>query len=371
MAMTFRPCVARVQKTKFMREETMKKLATFTATAALAAGFVLAGPGEAMANGDTFCDTGLVPPVGVVANTPLAGSHENVIVLKDAICTLDSATEVKKDVIVLPGGALELRGTTVGENIKAEGAKWIRMDCDFPFSGSPGGCDPGDPTVSVGGNVEIKGTTGTPPKSSNVALSLTHNFICNGVEIQGDLKLEENLKPFSVGTLKFCGRRAVVVEGNLQAFKNKDLLIGTPPGGAASATSKGFFNWIGGDLQVYETASGVVITSNTVIENLQVYKNAVGGGDVTIDDNIVVDGNLQVYENSLMSGAVIVGDATLGAAMGNDVGRDLQVFKNGDVTVKDNTNVPAEGGKLQCKDNLPLVAATGNTGLVVPTECTD
>ena len=154
----------------------MRKLSTLTGVAALAAGFVLAGTGHVMAEADTICDDASTAMFGGVTGAPIADGTTvsgNVIVPAGAICTLGCGTVVTRDVFVMPGtpgGALELRGTIVRENIKAEGADWIILagaDCAADLFDSdlvgywPFDVEDADPTddASVNSNSGILGTT--------------------------------------------------------------------------------------------------------------------------------------------------------------------------------------------------------------------
>ena len=76
----------------------MNKLATLTGVAALAAGFVLAGPGTVMAQDDTICDDRGTPfGVAIADGFTVDG---NVIVLPGATCTLGCGVVVEKGELI-------------------------------------------------------------------------------------------------------------------------------------------------------------------------------------------------------------------------------------------------------------------------------
>ena len=213
-----RPALLSASWAKLREKAVMRKLATLTGVAALAAGFVLAGPGHVMADPETICDDSTAFP-GSVAISPDTDVVGNVIVPGGAVCSLLRGT-VSKDIKVLPGGALDLRATNVGENIQAESALWIILS----------GATSTDP-FEAGSDVQIKGTTGVPGLGtqfdSNVDLDA--NFICNGI-IGENLQLEENATPFVVGdnappfSNSNCGF-PLAVGKDLQAYKNTDITV--------------------------------------------------------------------------------------------------------------------------------------------------
>ena len=209
----------------------------------------------------------------------------------------------------MPGGALEIRGASIGENLKSDGARWIVMGSGW----------------DVGKDVQIRGTTGVPRRQQSSGLDFRSNFICDG-EIVEKLQLIENsdAAPFVVGDNNplptFQGSDLVKCDGGtvvnvkvgkeLEAIKNGNLSIANTD--------------VDANLQVFESRRGVVeIRENDVADNLQVYNNAIlGGGVLRVDDNTVGQ-NLQVFENDDPLG----GEAGVSVS-GNKVGLDLQVEKN-------------------------------------------
>ncbi len=167
---------------------------------------------------------------------------DNIIVQAGEICTLFNTTVVGT-VIVEPGGALALLGSQVDGNVLADGASWMIIDCSGTgctagettattcsdvFYYDSAGCsvdtvyDPIDLT-NVIGNIRITGTTGTPPGGSSP------NYICNGVDVWGNLQLFDNYAPFAVGGSATCdelgdGDSGITIGGNLQAKDNINMI---------------------------------------------------------------------------------------------------------------------------------------------------
>ena len=77
------------------------------------------------------------------------------------------------------------------------------------------------------GNVQITETIGTPPGGASP------NYICNGVDIWGNLQLFNNYAPFEIGGRTTCdalgyGDSGITIGGNLQAADNEDIFYGGP-----------------------------------------------------------------------------------------------------------------------------------------------
>ena len=169
---------------------------------------------------------------------------DNIIVQAGEICTLFNTTVVG-NVIVEPGGAVAVLGSQVNGNIQANVASWIIIDC----SGT--GCTAGETTATVCsdvfifletgcvvdtvydpidvtqvvGNIQITETIGTPPGGA----SPNYNYICNGVNILGNLQLFKNYAPFEVGGRYTCdalgyGDSGITIVGDLQAADNEAAL---------------------------------------------------------------------------------------------------------------------------------------------------
>ena len=221
---------------------------------------------ELTLNGETITfttelSTGIVPDdcypkyAGAVVS-------DNIIVRAGEICTLFNTT-VEGNVKVEPWGALAVLGSQVDGNVQADGASWMIIDCSGTgctagettatvcsdvFYQDPAGCavetvyDPIDVTQVVG-NIQITETIGTPPGGTSP------NYICNGVDLWGDLQLSNNYAPFDVGGRTTCdalgyGDSGITIGGNLQAADNEDMIFWGP----ALYVSD---NTISGNLQCY------------------------------------------------------------------------------------------------------------------------
>jgi hypothetical protein len=176
------------------------------------------------------------------------GSFDDVKVPSGATCTLDGS-KVKGNVQVESGGALVTTGTRVESDIQADEARYIQI-----LAGT-----------QVGGNVQIKKTTGVPPLAAA-------NQVCD-TKIGGDLQLDESEAPFEIGCSG--GNR---VNGNLQ-IDDSDVQSGT----IVVAN-----NGVRGDLQYKDnrTRSSADISDNTIGQNLQCSDNnpiPMGSGNVAGD----------------------------------------------------------------------------------------
>ena len=161
---------------------------------------------------------------------------DNIIVQAGEICTLYNTTVVG-NVIVEPGGALALLGSQVNGNVLAYGAAWMIIDCSGTgctagettattcsdvFFHDSAGCvvdtvyDPIDITHVIG-NIQITGTTGIPPGGYST------NYICNGVDVWGNLQIFENHAPIAVGGRSICDS-GITISGNLQAVDNINMI---------------------------------------------------------------------------------------------------------------------------------------------------
>ena len=197
----------------------------------------------------------------------------DIIVHAGEICTLFNTT-VEGNVKVEPWGALAVLGSQVDGNVQADGASWMIIDCSGTgctagettatvcsdvFYQDPAGCvvdtvyDPIDITQVVG-NIQIDGTIGTPPGGASP------NYICNGVDLWGNLQLFNNYAPFEVGGRTTCdtlgyGDSGITIGGDLQAADNEAALYFSD-------------NTISGDLQC---------SSNIVPATGELYSNTVTG----------------------------------------------------------------------------------------------
>jgi hypothetical protein len=116
---------------------------------------------------------------------------------------------------------------------------------------------------------------------------------------------------------------------------------------------------IAGNVHISESTAGAfafVIFDTSVLGNVIFQKNS---GPTDISENII-GGELQIFDNNV-SGQLCPGEPEPclenGTFSGNDVGGNMQVYKNeGATTIND--NIIREN--LQCFDNVPAPASAGN-----------
>lgn len=202
------------------------------------------------------------------ANETLSGtSVRQVLVPENSSCTLDNVT-VEKDVVVLEGGRVFVSGSTIGDDLRAEDAASIRVDCRVVS----GACSD---TSSVGDDIVVSGTTSVPS-------GFSANYICNGTSVGDGVEISESNTPWQIGG-GFC-------ENSTQ-----------PVRGVA----------IGGELEVEGNQAPVGIDRNRIARDLDVEDN---GALVTITNNFVGD-DLECHDNNpppTASPSNNVGDDTRG-----------------------------------------------------------
>lgn len=116
--------------------------------------------------------------------------NDTVVVPPGATCVIFNST-VTGNVVVGAGASVTLVGATVNGNFVSNGAHDIRMGNCKEF-----GCDVSRPTA-IRGNVSIQGTTGVPSFP-------TKNVICDTTSAGGNVVLQDNKAPFTIGNDSQC-----------------------------------------------------------------------------------------------------------------------------------------------------------------------
>jgi hypothetical protein len=210
-----------------------------------------AGPG---ANDGSNGDGGSSSSDENCAGTLSDGTYENVIVDDGDVCVLDGAY-VDGNVLVHPGGSLQVKDSEIKGNIQTDGAMYVWVADTY-----------------VGGNIQID-------RTRDVFADIP-NHVCAS-RIEGDLQLQENRAPFAIGPCS-AGEDGNRVYGNLQVEESDINGFAFP----YSLDIAG--NYVRGDLQFFENRSdsGHRISGNEVSQNLQckenypapeVAENSVGG----------------------------------------------------------------------------------------------
>jgi hypothetical protein len=149
--------------------------------------------------------------------------NDTVVVPPGATCVIFNST-VTGNVVVGAGASITLVGATVNGNFVSNGAHDIRMGNCKEF-----GCAVSRRT-EIKGNISIQGTTGVPSFP-------TKNVICDTTFAGGNVVLQDNKAPFTIGTDSECNFGAGArITGSLLLLNN-----------TAPITLKG--NQIGGYLQ--------------------------------------------------------------------------------------------------------------------------
>jgi hypothetical protein len=204
---------------------------------------------------DPLAPTG---PPNAECNGPAGpGPYHNIVVKAGDNCYLNGTT-VTGNVSVQAGGGLRADGANIDGDLNSKGANYIAV---------------GFPGSSVGGNIKVLSTTGTPGVFAPGAAT---NYICR-TTVGGNLQVEQSLStaPFNVGantgppagpppSFSTCSF-GNTVGGNVEASKNAGqiwisdnfLFVTTEPGGIAGNLEAGgntggvhiYMNQIGGNLK--------------------------------------------------------------------------------------------------------------------------
>ena len=218
------------------------------------------GVGSSATQVFTLTVTTLLGSGTTACNGVYSGSGSQLTVAAGAVCALLPGSKVSGNVQVNQGGKLNDQGAIISGNLQASNAAWIEI--------GGGG--------SVGGNLQVQGTTGSPAGSNN--------FVCS-THISGNVTVQSSTAaaPFDIGNVGACaGGPGLTIGGNLQVQSN-----------AAPVTVGG--NTVNGNLIVSSNAAKVTVIGNTAKGNITVQSNTVGGGTLTGN---IASGNCTLQSNN-------------------------------------------------------------------------
>ncbi len=198
--------------------------------------------------------TGAKPlgPGTTSCNGTFGGRGADVVVPAGAVCTLVPGTQVAGDVAVQKGGSLNAQGVSIGGDLTASNAVWVKL--------GGGG--------TIRGDLQVRGLTGSPAGS--------HDTLCN-TKVGGDVRVQD-------------GRSGAAVDIGS---------VGDCSGGAGLT--------VGGDLQLTTTAGNVAVGGNTVKGDLTIANNT---GKLTVSGNAAQD--IQVHDNTVGVGSTLTNNAAAG-----------------------------------------------------------
>lgn len=195
---------------------------------------------------------------------------------------------------------------------------------------------PSDTECGAGGTIESPGTLPAPGPYQNVIVPEDGLCVLIGLEIRG------NVKALARSTTQMIDND---VAGNVQADGVRGILI--------------FGGSVGGSIDIAYGLGGSIFNEDYHVEavlitrNIHVIKNV---GEVRITGNLIPSGNVKVEENH---GEIASADVGL-LITGNSVGQNLQVFKNTGETDK-HVQGNIVGQNIQCYENQPPFVGIPNT----------
>ena len=157
---------------------------------------------------------------------PLTGPFDNVVVPKNAACTLTGSI-VRGNVTVRRGASLLSQFNQIAGNVEGDDPRWVgslgdRIGGNFDVTGATG---PGFPFQGLSVNVFVCGSTVEngniaveKSRGGTVAVGTTTPF-CAGNDVGGDIIVQENvIPPFELLFVDLNN-----VGGDLQVFKNRGM----------------------------------------------------------------------------------------------------------------------------------------------------
>lgn len=208
--------------------------------------------------------------VGALADTDCTTTitggtiNDNLNVPDGATCTLDGVT-VNGNANVGKGSTLNatdgfsisgnlqgqnaasinVQGGNVSGNVQSQGPANVNFSAmvighDVQIQNALSFCTqhgPPGPAIftNIGGNLQIQGTTNTPPAGivcgstgppPGDGSTAAANLIC-GTTVGGDAQIQQNTAPFAIGSFgsSYCGGSPVTIKGNLQVQQNGTVTI--------------------------------------------------------------------------------------------------------------------------------------------------
>jgi hypothetical protein len=192
--------------------------------------------------------------------------------------------------------SLDLEGETVSGNVQSNGPADVNIvgmtiSHNLQLQNADSFCL--QQTTSVGGDIQIQGTTNIPPGGSVCGGTATANLIC-GTTVGGDTSLQQNLGTIAIGTngSSYCNGKEAAPAGAAPAAPAAPAAAAAPAADGAAPPSeppKGAKPTstvtVGGNLQIQQNGT-VYVDFTSVGHNLQCNQNTtvsnLNGSDDTI-----------------------------------------------------------------------------------------